>query len=61
MGTNYLRRLERLELGKESGTCVACALARITDPDSQCDGESCGLGLAELLAGIPREEECAGN
>lgn len=61
MGTNYLRRLERLEQGKQSGACVACALARFSDPDSQCDGEGCELGLAELLAGIPREEVCAGS
>lgn len=56
MGTNYLRRLERLELGKAPGTCVACELARIADPDSQCDGESCGLGLAELLKGLEGEQ-----
>lgn len=56
MGTNYLRRLERLEQGRGSGGCVACALARIAGADGECSGENCGLGLAELLTGLEREQ-----
>lgn len=56
MANNYLRRIERLEEGKGRDSCLACALARIGDKEAECDGESCGLGLAELLKGLEGEQ-----
>jgi hypothetical protein len=47
--SNHTRRLERLEQGRTFGSCVACALARLTDKESHCDGDSCWLSLADLL------------
>lgn len=52
-------RLERLERERvRAGGCLGCALARISDPATTCDGSSCSQGLADILMDMRGETEC---
>lgn len=53
MATALHRRVERLEAeyGGRDG-CLACALAKLTNPAAICDGQGCNAGLVKLLTGI---------
>lgn len=45
-----LRRLERLEREQpHKGSCLACALSRLDGEAAECDRQSCGYGLADIL------------
>lgn len=48
------RRLEALErqLESDAGSCLACALANLSDSTLMCDGTGCHLSLANLLGDV---------
>jgi hypothetical protein len=56
---DLMRRLERLEdaANVRAESCLPCELARLDGP-TQCDGASCGRGLAAILSGMT-EAQCA--
>lgn len=60
--TRRVAKLEQ-ETGRRNSSCLVCCLARAGGHEtaSPCDGESCGMGLAQVLAQIPREAKCEGN
>lgn len=55
MASQHSHRIERIERRlreKRDGGCLACTLARMGGSEGECDGQCCGLGLADLLMQI---------